>query len=178
MTFEIINQAIKACMNSKSKYLNNFAFKLEKLKVQKFEFKDLKISSIKTNENRRVDNPHHEIKIDNNNFLIIGEMGTGKTTCFDKIFHPFVSSDEIHSPIQGYLTDLKIIFNNDAEQYNFVFKTSTSERKTKVLLNENDEEKSSSLLNQIGLFSNKYLPIFIILQNPIHYKLSYDFLFI
>ena len=167
MNLDLINKTIINFKKSKIEYLEDLALDLEKISTQKLNFQDLKIKYIKTNANRQVDNPSHEIDFNKNNFFIIGEMGTGKTTFFDKVCHAFVSQEEILSPIQNYVTDIKIILKNEKKEYSLVFKTSTTEpKKTNFYLNDYDQETSLELLRQMGLVSNHINQILFISQLP------------
>ena len=175
MNLSLINKIINNFKDSSIKYLEDLALDLEKFSTQKLDFQNLKIKYIKTNENRQVDNPAHEIDFDKKNYFILGEMGTGKTTFFDKIYHTFTSRDEIYSPIQNYITDIEIILENKKNEYSLVFKTSTVEpKKTSIYLNDYNQESSLELLEQLGLTYSYINQILFISQLPKDDKLFED----
>jgi len=131
-------------------------------------YENLKINLIETGENLQADNPAHTIELNCNNGFIIGGMGTGKTTCYDKISHPFIAEDQIKSPIKNYVTDLKIEFKMHTT-HNFRFHTSTSLSATQINI---DEKKDPlKLLRELGLFKNHIIPAFFIPQLPENDKL-------
>jgi len=134
--------------------------------LEVLNYKDLKIYEADTNDNTQADNPAHILQPKTKNFFIIGPIGTGKTTCFDKFLHSFVSKEKITSPIQGYITDIKMLLNNEDEQFKFVFSTSTKKNTSNIILNDYNEEKSKALLKKLGLINNHILPILFISQNP------------
>jgi len=175
MNLNLINKVINDFRDLSIEYLEDLVLDLEMIITQKIDFQDLKIKYVKTNENRKVDNPAHEIAFNKKNYFIIGEMGTGKTTFFDKIYHAFVSREEVSSPIQNYITDIEIILENKKNEYSLVFKTSTTEpKKTNIYLSNNNQESSLELLESLGLINNHINQIFFISQLPKDDKLFED----
>ncbi|MFX1257241.1 MAG: hypothetical protein ACFFAN_05255 [Promethearchaeota archaeon] len=165
---EIIKNAINDFKSSEIEYLDEIVQNLKEISFQKPKYQDLKFIKINTNENKSRDNPPHELEPIKQNMFITGRMGTGKTTCFDKIYHPFVARQDDRSPIKKYTTDITIQLEDESEKYRFTFKTKTTTRETVITLNSYDEETSLLIMRKIGLIDNPLLPVFFIPQDRNH----------
>lgn len=152
--------AIEDLKNSDDELFQQFSNDLKNILKEKFEFKDFKISSIITTANPQADNPSHNYKINSQNFLVKGSIGTGKTTFFDKILHPFYNWEKEKSPIQDYVTDIKIEFDNDREKIEL--KYNSSGKTSKILLGEYNQKDSINLLKKYGFLEKSIVLLFFI----------------
>ena len=128
------------------------------------DFQNFKVQDIKTVGNHKVVNPPHKINFNCENFWIIGEIGRGKTTFFDKIYHFFCFNEKATSPIQDLTTNLTIKLKNK-ESYNIVFNTYSKEKITVLRLDDYNESESSNILKKKGIIDNNLLKLNFISQN-------------
>ncbi len=134
------------------------------IKPVELDFQNFKVQDIKTEGNHKVVNPPHKINFNCENFWIIGEIGRGKTTFFDKIYHFFCFNEKATSPIQDLTTNLTIKLKNK-ESYNIVFNTYSKEKITVLRLDDYNESESSNILKKKGIIDNNLLKLNFISQN-------------
>jgi hypothetical protein len=116
-------------------YLNDFLENFEDVITKESNFQDFKIKFIDAHENPRVDNPQVQRDLHEDKIIIHGEMGTGKTTFFDKIYHLFVDKDAPVSPIKKLTTDILIKLTNSEITEDLVFKTNSRDKITYITFN-------------------------------------------
>lgn len=162
---ETIENALSEFKKSNFEFLDTLIQNLHQYKSKEIHFQDLKIRKINTNENRDVDNLSQNLEMNKQNFIIIGAMGTGKTTCFDKIIHPFISRKNIKSPIQNYTTDIILELKNEKNEYKLIFKSPTVQKHPILTIEGYNEEASIPVLKNLGLIDNQIIRTFFISQD-------------
>jgi len=115
---------------------------------------NFKIKKIKTNENNQVNNPSHEINFDCKNYWILGDINTGKTTFFDKLYDFFLNPFEYGSPIKNNIINnstLHLQSELEDKILQITIKSNSDNKSVKILLNSNLDIKS---LENYGLLNN------------------------
>ncbi len=162
---EKIDTAILEFGNSNNEILKNISQRLKEIKTRKIKFKNFKFNLIKSESNYQVDNPSHIVSAECKNVLINGDMGTGKTTFFDKLLHLFYNWELNMSPLQGLVTDITIELRNGKEEHHHI-KFTSSGKARKLLVDEYNDITSLQILKDLGLIENDLVPIFFIGQRP------------
>ncbi|HEC37308.1 hypothetical protein LCGC14_0474040 [marine sediment metagenome] len=137
--------------------IREFAEELENLTSVDLDFQNFKVQSVVTDGNQRVINPPHDINIKCENFWIIGDVGRGKTTFFDKFYHFFCFREDINSPIQGLKTNITIeLKNEESLKLNF---TRLEKKRTIIRLDDLNESDSLDILKKKGIIDNYILKL-------------------
>ncbi|WP_371804546.1 hypothetical protein [Candidatus Lokiarchaeum ossiferum] len=140
----------------------------------KMEFKNYKINTVYTTSNLQVDNPERRISPKSKSTLIIGSSGIGKTTFFDKLVHPIVFPYSIYSPINGYVTGLKIHYSSEEDDLEFKF-TTTIPNKINITINGEQSSENSDIAKSFGLYASFLTSFFFICGQIDHFHLFSHF---
>ena len=147
------------------KFDNILGEKIQKLSESKLDYQNFKIKKIRTNENNQVNNPSHEIDFDKENYWILGDINTGKTTYFDKIYDFFVRPMDYGSPIKtNILNSSTLALLNQVEDLEIILdiKSNSDTKVSEILINSNTND-----LQIYGLWENKLNLINFITQKTI-----------
>lgn len=147
------------------KFDNILSEKIQKLSESKLDYQNFKIKKIRTNENNQVNNPSHEIDFDKENYWILGDINTGKTTYFDKIYDFFVRPMDYGSPIKtNILNSSTLALLNQVEDLEIILdiKSNSDRKVSEILINSNTND-----FQIYGLWENKLNLINFITQKTI-----------
>ncbi len=150
------------------KFDNILSEKIQRLSDSKLDYQNFKVKKIRTNENNQVNNPSHKIDFNNNNYWILGDINTGKTTYFDKIYDFFVRPKDYGSPIKTNIMNRSTLeLSNQAGDLEIILDIkSNSDRKVSEILFDSN---SNTINMQIyGLLENKLNLINFITQKTIN----------
>ncbi|MBD3350259.1 MAG: hypothetical protein GF364_02120, partial [Candidatus Lokiarchaeota archaeon] len=152
---DLISNSISSVIEKLKKYsdavIEDTIQQLLKIKTSKYNYENLKIKKIITNENTSENNPAHSLNLDGNNFKIEGEIGMGKTTFFDKIYDIFIQPKKYGTPIKGWKNTSSLILKSSEVEYQIDIKSNSVDRTSQLLINsQNDLNK----LENLGILNN------------------------
>ncbi|UYP43939.1 hypothetical protein NEF87_000224 [Candidatus Lokiarchaeum ossiferum] len=177
------NEVIQQIKSGNLDIFNQLTKDMEKIVNTQIKFNNYKIKKIFTSPNLSAGNPPRIINPDCESTIIVGPSGAGKTTFFDKVIHPIISSNTIKSPIREYVNGLKITYSvsdkkpqKDKTRDDLTFQfTTTLPNEVSLIVNNKKSIENKKILKSLGLYDNYLSAFFFVSGQNDHLQLFSNF---